>query len=182
MNVQIARVYFPVRSLGPGNRMGIWFTGCNKRCKECISPEMQDKNYGKSIDVNDLIKIIDKKKDLIDGFTISGGEPFDQFESLDYLLQQLCHISDDVIIFTGYTMDELINKFGSELERALKHVSLLVDGPYVKELNEKQGLRGSSNQSFIILDGKYREHDLIHYQRKMQGFYYADKYIEVGIP
>lgn len=182
MNVQIARVYYPVKTLGPGNRMGIWFTGCNKKCKECISPEMQDKNYGKLVDVDELVKVIERKKYSIEGFTVSGGEPFDQFEALGYLLQHLSYISDDVIIFTGYTYKELIEKYGSDLEKVLNYVSLIVDGPYIKELNEKQGLRGSSNQNFIILNKKYNEQDLTHYKRKIQNFYYDDKFVEIGIP
>ena len=36
----IARILYPVKVLGPGNRIGIWFAGCHHRCKGCSNPEL----------------------------------------------------------------------------------------------------------------------------------------------
>ena len=41
MELSIARIYYPVKTLGPGNRIGIWTAGCPRRCSGCISPELQ---------------------------------------------------------------------------------------------------------------------------------------------
>ena len=40
--LSIARIFYPVKTLGPGNRVGIWTTGCLRGCQGCISPELQD--------------------------------------------------------------------------------------------------------------------------------------------
>ena len=36
----VARILYPVKVLGPGNRIGIWVSGCNHRCKGCSNPEL----------------------------------------------------------------------------------------------------------------------------------------------
>ena len=53
----IARILSPVHSLGPGDRVCLWTQGCKKRCKGCISPELQPYS-GNEIDENVLAKIL----------------------------------------------------------------------------------------------------------------------------
>ena len=36
-SVSISRLHFPVTTLGPGHRIGIWFQGCSIRCEGCLS-------------------------------------------------------------------------------------------------------------------------------------------------
>ena len=35
--IALSRIHFPVTTLGPGRRIGIWFQGCSIRCPGCIS-------------------------------------------------------------------------------------------------------------------------------------------------
>ena len=39
MNISLSRVHFPVTTLGPGQRLGLWFQGCSIRCAGCISAD-----------------------------------------------------------------------------------------------------------------------------------------------
>lgn len=42
MNLALSRMHFPVTTLGPGDRIGIWFQGCSIRCTGCISKDTWD--------------------------------------------------------------------------------------------------------------------------------------------
>ncbi|HAU1321526.1 TPA: radical SAM protein, partial [Legionella pneumophila] len=46
MMIYISRVHFPVTTLGPGHRIGIWFQGCSIRCPGCISTDTWNINKG----------------------------------------------------------------------------------------------------------------------------------------
>ena len=149
--MKTARIIFPVYTLGPGKRAGIWLSGCDRRCYNCANPELWDSSYGKDMTVDEIMEIISKisENDLIDGFTISGGEPFKQARELMLLLERLSVVSEDILVFTGFRKEEL----GADLSR----VAVLVDGEYRDELNENHILKGSENQHIHFLKEKYRE-------------------------
>ena len=80
----VARVLYPVEVLGPGKRVGIWFCGCPRRCKGCSNPELwefQERYKTTPETVFELIQTI-AKEHIIDGFTITGGDPMHQPEDL----------------------------------------------------------------------------------------------------
>ena len=114
----------------------------------------------------------------IDGVTISGGEPFEQPVDLAALLKGLSTLTDDIIVYTGYKLEELrSDPYASE---ALQHVGILIDGPYIKELDDGRGIRGSSNQVVHRL----REGDAFEYeaaQRRTQSFVIGDTMLMVGL-
>lgn len=174
--MRIKRICFPVRVLGPGNRVGIWVTGCNFRCKNCMSPELQDYNSGNDIEINRIMAELNKFSSRIDGFTISGGEPFEQPNELEKLVNRINDLyGNDIIIYTGYTLDELQEKKNKSIENILKKISVLIDGRYVEEKNNGIGLRGSSNQKIYLFDNFERYKDLEKEQRKLQKFSYLDE-------
>ena len=87
----IASILYPVKVLGPGNRIGIWFCGCPRRCDDCSNPELWEfqKRYKTSLEtVMSLIKKI-AQAHVVDGFTITGGDPFFQPEDLSHLLKEI---------------------------------------------------------------------------------------------
>lgn len=178
----IARILYPVKVLGPGNRIGIWFDGCKHGCKGCSNPELwafQDR-YSVSLEnILNLVSSISAKHD-VDGFTITGGDPFEQPDDLKLLLKELKKISDDIILYTGYEYDFLNKEYGDILEE----ITVLIDGPYVEEKNSNCFLRGSLNQRIIILDQKYSafyEEYLKNGINKIQNFTSQDGIISVGI-
>jgi anaerobic ribonucleoside-triphosphate reductase activating protein len=88
----------------------------------------------------------------VDGITISGGEPFDQ-EDLEELLIGIDSLGVyDVLVYTGYYLKELEKHFS-----LLKYIGVLIDGPYIEELNDNGALRGSSNQTVYIVDSRLKE-------------------------
>lgn len=113
----------------------------------------------------------------VDGFTITGGDPFFQPDALTALLAQIKKISDDILVYTGYMKDELPPEI-------LKNIAVLIDAPYIKERNNNCRLRGSDNQTIYILNEKYRaayEKYLATTENQIQNFTTQDCYILVGI-
>lgn len=96
--ISLGRMYYPVKTLGPGNRVGIWMNGCHRRCIGCISPELQIYDACKEVTIDELMKMIQRIEAPIDGFTISGGEPFLNPMALNALVQSLVSISDDILV------------------------------------------------------------------------------------
>ena len=99
----VARILSPVHSLGPGKRVCLWTQGCKKRCKRCMSPELQPFT-GTETEEELLSKLLNKlaEKNDCKGITISGGEPFEQPQALLKLLKLLRNNFEDVLdIGTG---------------------------------------------------------------------------------
>ena len=178
----IARILFPVKVLGPGNRIGIWFDGCSHNCKGCSNPELHEfsEQYAISlVNIEKLITDISNKND-IDGFTITGGDPFDQPEDLNKLLDFIRLISEDILIYTGYCYEDVEKKYQDIVNKA----TVIIDGEYVQELNTGEVLRGSTNQNIIILNDKFRNKYLEYIdnsESSIQNFYINGAAISVGI-
>lgn len=175
----VARVLYPVEVLGPGKRVGIWFCGCPRRCKGCSNPELWEFQERYKTTPETVFELIEKvaQEHHIDGFTITGGDPLYQATELQKLLSLLIKISDDIIVYTGYTISE-VNPF------LLDNISVLIDGEYIEELNDNSLLRGSSNQRIYLLDKtkskKYRDFFKTG-TNKIQNFFTADGVVSVGI-
>ena len=123
-----------------------------------------------------MVKSISKEH-TVDGFTITGGDPFYQADDLVELLDLLKEISEDIIVYTGYKLKEL------EPDK-LRYISILIDGEYIEELNDNSLLKGSSNQQFHILDDRKKEKYSTYFKtetNKVQNFFTSDGVVSVGI-
>jgi anaerobic ribonucleoside-triphosphate reductase activating protein len=175
----VARVLYPVEVLGPGKRVGIWFCGCPRRCKGCSNPELwkfQERYKTTPETIFEMVKNVSKEH-TVDGFTITGGDPFYQPEELKKLLDMLSAISDDIIVYTGYKREEL-------KPDELENISVLIDGEYIEELNDNSLLRGSSNQEVHILDKEKKDKYSNYFKtetNKVQNFFTSDGVVSVGI-
>ena len=69
----------------------------------------------------------------------------EQSSELSVLLQKIKAISDDILVYTGFEIEELTTK-------QLENISVLIDGKYKEELNNNSLLRGSFNQRIHILE------------------------------
>lgn len=150
----IRRIFYPLKTLGPGERIGIWTMGCTHACFNCMTEDLQvfDQRYQKPVpDVISMIQSIQKQHPHLQGITISGGEPFQQSE-LPLLLKGLRELGfKDILVYSGYTMQEIKN-LPRYAQEALELIGVLIDGRYVEALNDDLPLRGSSNQIIHFLD------------------------------
>lgn len=152
-----------IKTLGPGDRYVIWVQGCTHNCEGCIAPESHslDSN-GYWIEISEILKEIRANKKLR-GVTISGGEPFLQARALLPLLKELQREKLDIICYTGFRYEDILNDkipFGKNL---LEYIDILIDGKYIEELNNESYLRGSDNQRIIHLKNTYK-----NYEKKMK--------------
>lgn len=183
--MNVARMLFPVKVLGPGDRVGIWLCGCDRRCKGCSNPELWVAKAEYEVSTSDILSLINRicNSHTISGFTITGGEPFDQSNELLELIKGLRFISHDILVYTGYLKQELEEKNDRTVDCILENIAVLIDGPYIEELNTGVRLRGSSNQSIIILDPEYRElyTSYLKGHNQIQNFMTSDGAVSVGI-
>lgn len=176
----VARILYPVEVLGPGKRIAIWFCGCPHKCKGCANPELWDFNEKYNITLEVLIDLIRRivENNPVDGFTITGGEPFYQEESLIELLSALAKWTNDILVYTGYYLEQV------EQSAALKDIAVLIDGPYIMERNRGLTLRGSDNQTIHILKKQYESlyNDYLKTPfSRIQNFMEGNSVISVGI-
>lgn len=179
----IARILYPVKVLGPGNRIGIWFVGCRHKCKGCSNPELWSisEKYFVTIEQGERLIRSVAKENKIDGFTITGGDPMEQADEIADLLERVKDISEDVLLYTGYEISELTSDTHNKL---LDKVAVLIDGRYDEDLNDNSFLRGSSNQIIHILREQYNEkyHNYINNnQNEIQNFMINNEVVSVGI-
>ncbi|MBD2779672.1 4Fe-4S single cluster domain-containing protein [Xenorhabdus szentirmaii] len=161
MEISLSRLHFPVTSLGPGKRIGIWTQGCRIRCKGCMSPDTWRPTQQR-MTVSALMAQLMPWLIQADGITISGGEPFDQPDALYALLKTLReHFSGDILVFSGYEysiLKAMSGKAGTGMMDGL--IDALVSGPYQQDATQTLRLRGSDNQELHLLTslGKQRYH------------------------
>lgn len=145
-----------VTVLGPGRRYVLWVQGCGRKCPGCVAPESHRMEDGSPQESGALA--LEILLSGMDGLTISGGEPFLQAEALSHMLEQIRREKDmGVIVYTGYTLEELQARRDPCTSRFLGMIDLLIDGPYIQELDDNKSLRGSSNQRVIPLTPRYAE-------------------------
>ena len=184
--MNLARILYPVQVLGPGNRIGIWLCGCNRTCKGCSNPELWIQRDEFEIDVSNVASLIRKiaESHKVDGFTISGGEPFLQADELRLLLSFLTPISTDILVYTGYRLEELRELNSESVNGILGSIAVVVDGAYIEDLNDNSVLRGSSNQQIHILNPDYEDSYRMYLastQNQIQNFNTVDGVVSVGI-
>lgn len=175
----IARILYPIEVLGPGKRIGIWFCGCPHKCEGCSNPELWEFQERYKTSLNTIKELINKicVDNSVDGFSITGGDPFYQENELVELLEYLKTINEDILVYTGYKKEEI-------LPQSLNDIAVLIDGKYIEEQNFGQALIGSANQKIHILKLAYQKkyNDYISTTKnKIQNFTSTDGIISVGI-
>ena len=142
LTVGISRIHFPVTTLGPGRRLGIWFQGCSLRCEGCISVDTWA-TAKTLIPIEQLMRTLSSYLPLIDGITISGGEPFDQFEALLAIVVQLRKKTKvDILVYTGYSVEDITE----QLLQIKPYIDVLISDPFQRQSSQTLRLRGSDNQ------------------------------------
>ncbi|WP_041655987.1 4Fe-4S cluster-binding domain-containing protein [Azoarcus sp. KH32C] len=147
MKLALSRLHFPVTTLGPGRRLGIWVQGCSIRCPGCISSDTWAKR-APDVEVAELLEAIRPWLHECDGITISGGEPFEQLEALEQLLHAIRQLSGvSVLIYSGLPLEELASC--NVVKQGL--VDCLISDPFDVSMGQTKYLRGSDNQRMTCL-------------------------------
>lgn len=167
--------------LGPGDRFCIWVYGCCFDCQGCLARNTRFGPY-KEIAVSALA--CDILGSECDGLTISGGEPFLQAEALAELVNRVKASRDmGVIVYSGFTLEEL--KERKDCTGLLSVIDILIDGRYVKELDDGRPYIGSSNQRLHYLTDRYRQAGRDYYsadRRRAEIKITPDSVTLIGVP
>lgn len=128
---------------GPGIRFAIFMQGCHRHCDGCHNPITHDPNAGYFVNTDDIIYQF-KLNSLLDGITLTGGEPFLQPVPAIEIAQAAKNFGLNVWCYTGFTFDDV------KSSPLLNFVDVLVDGEFrlvERDLNLR--FRGSRNQRLI---------------------------------
>lgn len=133
---------------GPGFRLAVFTQGCPHHCPECHNPQTHAFEAGEWMDTENIIDGI-AENPLLDGVTLTGGEPFCQPLPCVEIARGTRAMGLSVWSYSGYTFEQLLQ--GDPEQRALlEQLDVLVDGPFIKAQRTLElRFRGSSNQRLI---------------------------------
>jgi anaerobic ribonucleoside-triphosphate reductase activating protein len=148
---------------GPGRRSVLQVRGCPLRCKGCFVPETHPFEGGVILSVDKVLSaLLDRSGEPRDGVTVLGGEPFAQAAGLAALLARLKARGIHTTVYTGYTVEVLVQRADPMINAALELTDLLIDGPFVDVLRDNAGeWRGSRNQRLIYAPERQLQHDVV---------------------
>ncbi len=160
--VHVAQTIACTEAEGPGRRFALWFQGCPLRCPGCCNPEMLPFAGGTTMSVEQAwAEVLDAvARHGVEGITLLGGEPMAHAPGAAWLAQAAQRASLSVMVFSGYTLDEIRNLSDPAASVLLAHTDILVDGPYRRDEPEtRRRWIGSANQRVHFLTDRYRADD-----------------------
>ena len=136
---------------GPGFRVSIFTQGCPHHCEGCHNPGSHDPAAGKEWTLDEVEKKFTGNP-LLDGITLTGGEPFQQPAACAELARRAHQKGLNVWSYSGYTYEKLreLAQRDEGVNALLSEIDVLVDGPF--RLNERSLellYCGSKNQRLI---------------------------------
>ncbi len=144
---------------GPGVRAVIWTQGCTLACRGCFNPQ----THAAAAPGHPVDALADElARRARDGVTLTGGEPFQQWDAVAALL---CAVRArrsglSVLVFTGYSLAEL-HRTRPDAADMLQLVDVLVAGRYVdRRQQDAVPLLGSANQTVHLLSDRHTPADL----------------------
>jgi len=121
-------------SLRLGVRTVLSVCGCNHDCLSCDSPLLCDPNYGQEFTRNtltDIVKSLDN--DNVNGLVIKGGDPLypqnrESICSLTRTLKAIFGKAKSIILYTGYTIQEIQSFDDPYTNELLNYIDIIIDG------------------------------------------------------
>src|SRR4051812_33529636 len=158
LTMRIAQVVPCTEAEGPGKRFAVWFQGCPLRCPGCCNPEFLPFKGGHAKSLREMTEWMARARDEsgVEGITLMGGEPFAHAAGALALATASRQLSLSVMVFSGYTIEELQARPEPEVAELIATTDILVDGPYVREEpdTERRWI-GSRNQRIHFLTPRY---------------------------
>lgn len=151
---------------GPGIRLVVFTQGCKHHCPGCHNPQTHSFDGGTLIDIDDIIEQM-KSNPLLDGITLSGGDPFEQAEALSELAQRVQSMGYNVMTYTGYTFEYILENKGkiNGWDELINETDILVDGRFeIARKNMLLKFKGSENQRIIDVKQSLASHSIVKMQ------------------
>jgi anaerobic ribonucleoside-triphosphate reductase activating protein len=148
---------------GVGIRTSLFVQGCNFKCKGCFNSSTWDFNGGNEWNKETQNKFIQLgNRDYIKGYSILGGEPLAQDESILDLVKDIkSKTNKSIWMWTGFLYESL-NDFQKEV---ISYVDVLIDGQFKEELKDLSlQFRGSSNQRIIDIKESIKQERVVLWQ------------------
>ena len=134
---------------GPGVRYTVFVQGCPHHCPGCHNPASHDFAGGTLMDTDGIIRKIGENP-LLDGVTLSGGEPMCQPEACRAIADAAHAKHLNVWCYTGFTLENLLKENRADRMKLLSVLDVLVDGPFLSHERSLDLLYcGSKNQRLI---------------------------------
>ena len=136
---------------GPGFRTAIFTQGCPYHCPGCHNPDSQPFEGGTVWTLDDVEKKFSNNP-LLDGITLSGGEPAEQAAACAELARRAHAKGLNVWLYSGSTLEKLNERAqtDADLRALLNEADVLVDGPFLlAERSLELDFCGSRNQRVI---------------------------------
>ena len=163
MNIRLAGIIFESLTNGKGLRKIFFSKGCKHNCKNCHNESMNSFDGGELLDIDFLVNsVLDTP--YLKGVTFSGGDPFYQAKAFAEFAIKLKKHNINIWCYTGFKYEELIKLSEKDdgIYNLLHHIDVLVDGPYIEELNDgTTRYRGSKNQRIIDVVKSLKENKMI---------------------
>lgn len=147
MDIRIAGLVNDSIVDGPGFRLAVFTQGCPHNCEGCHNPETHDFNGGSVKDTAEIIKMMNDNP-LLDGITLSGGDPFCQPAPCIELAKAARKLGLNVWAYSGWTYEEIMAD--ADMAALVKELDVLIDGPFIlaqRTLDKR--FMGSKNQRAI---------------------------------
>lgn len=147
MDIRIAGLVNDSIVDGPGFRLAVFTQGCPHNCEGCHNPETHDFSGGTIKDTAEIIKMMNDNP-LLDGITLSGGDPFCQTAPCIELARAAHRLGLTVWAYSGWTYEEIMAD--SEMSLLARELDVLIDGPFIlSQRTLDKRFMGSKNQRAI---------------------------------
>lgn len=148
---------------GPGLRYSIFTQGCFHRCAGCHNQESRALDGGYDERIDDIVAEIAKNR-IVQGVTLTGGDPLVQSEACLVLVKKIKkELTLNIWLYSGYLFEDIRDGVcGKAAVELLNWCDVLVDGPFVQKLLHHDLLwRGSSNQRLIDLPESMKSGEVV---------------------
>ncbi len=163
--MRVAGFYDESIANGLGWRCVLFVSGCPHNCKGCQNKEAQSFDYGEEFNKNNYLERI-KNNSILKGLTFSGGEPLcpSNIKDVYEFLQEVKKIRPDFNYwcYSGYTLEELLNRNDEITNKFLHEIDVLVDGRFIESQKDPDiYFKGSKNQRIIDLKQTFNQNKII---------------------
>lgn len=149
---------------GPGLRVVIFVSGCDRHCKGCQNPETWDKESGLTFSVEECVEVLTAlEEDHCAGLTLVGGEPLMPY-NVEFLTELCKTVKEDYVgktvwCYTGFKYEEVKHL------PIMEYIDVLLDGEFIQELaDENVPWVGSTNQRVIDVQASRESENIVLYE------------------